>query len=509
MLPNITFNYGKGGLGRPLTGEDFVSGIMFVNSSLPSGFSSTENIKNVFSLAQAEELGINKLYSDETKSQWQLTVTTKASLGDYSTLKVNTIAGSVTLYENYAFVTGDTTTVTATAIAIVSQINAGTSTHGFSANNTAGVVTITTVAGQGVFLNTGTPYTLSNTGVIVATMGATPLTLGVYSKRAIEWYHISEFFRLQPKGELYIAYYSSYDATNVSLVRDFSNGRIRQIGVNHDFSTAFATGQVSALQTVANESQTLYKPLSIILNPEISTVASLSALVDITGLNSKNVSVILGQDGKGFGYKLWKSCGKTIGSLGAVLGAVAFSSVSESIAWVSKFNMSDGTELDTIMFGVNSAGTNVFYNNVADAQLTALNNYGYVFLRKLIGITGTYNTPPTTATLNSNDYHFIYSNRTIDKATRVVRTSLLPLLSSPITLNSDGTMTEPTIATFISDASVNLDQMVRDTELSAFSVTIDPAQNVLATNNVTVAIALLPIGVADFITVNIGFTTQI
>lgn len=508
MLPNITFNYGKGGLGRPLTGEDYISGLMFVNSSLPSGFSSTDRIKKVFSLAEAEDLGILNNYADETKSTATYLVTTKAAAADTITLTCATIEGTLTLINNYAFVTADASTVATTATAIAAQINAGTTTHGFTALASSATVTITAVAGQGVFLNAGTPYVVTVTGSIAGTLTQN-VVAGIASKRAIEWYHVSEFFRLQPKGVLYIAYYATYSASNVSLVRDYANGTIRQIGVNHDFSNAFSTSIVSGLQTIADESQTLYKPLSIIYNPEISGTATLSALSDLTGLASKNVSVVIGQDGVAYGYKLWKATAKSIGSLGAVLGAVAFSSVSESIAWVSKFNMSNGVELDTIMFGINAAGTNVFYNSVADSQLTALNNYGYLFLRKLIGITGTYNTPPTTATLASNDYHFIYSNRTIDKATRGVRTSLLPLLSSPIKLNSDGTLQDSTIAYFISQASINLDDMVRNSELSDFEVTIDTAQNVLATNNITVAVKLLPIGVADFITVNIGFTTQI
>lgn len=508
MLPNITFNYGKGGLGRPLTGEDFISGLMFVNSSLPSGFSSTDRIKKVFSLAEAEDLGIVNNYADETKSTATYLVTTKAAVADTMTLTCATIEGTVKLIDNYAFVTADAVSTSTTATAIAAQINAGTTTHGFTAIAATATVTITAVAGQGVFLNSGTPYVATTTGSIAGTLTQN-VVVGVASKRAVEWYHVSEFFRLQPKGVLYIAYYATYDAANVALVRDYANGTIRQIGVNHDFSTSFATSQVTALQTQAANSEALYKPLSIVYNPEISGTSSLSALSDLTGLASKNVSVILGQDGAGYGYKLWKATAKTIGSLGAVLGAVALSSVSESIAWVSKFNMSNGTELDTIMFGINAAGNNVFYNNVADSQLTSLNNYGYLFLRKLVGITGTYNTPPTTATLASSDYHFIYSNRTIDKATRGVRSSLLPLLSSPIQLNSNGTLQDTTIEYFISQASINLDTMVRNSELSDFAVSIDPTQNVLSTNNITVAVQLLPIGVADFITVNIGFTTSI
>lgn len=508
MLPNITFNYGQGGLGRPLTGEDFISGLMFVNSSLPSGFSSTDRIKKVFSLKEAQSLGINKDYSDETKSTASYLVTTKAAVADTITLTCATIEGTVKLINNYAFVTADAVSTASTAIAIAAEINAGTNTHGFTASVTSSTVTITAVAGQGLFLNSGTPYVLSITGSLVGTLTQNVIA-GVASKRAVEWYHVSEFFRLQPKGILYIAYYPTFSAANLPLVRDYASGTIRQIGVNHDFSTAFSTTQVSALQVVADDSQTLYKPLSIIYNPEISGTASLTALLDLTGLDSKNVSVSIGQDGIAYGYKLWKATAKSIGSLGAVLGAVAASSVSESIAWVGKFNMSDGIELDTLMFGINAAGSNSYYNNVADSVLTSLNNYGYVFLRKLIGITGTYNTPPTTATLNTNDYHFIYSNRTIDKATRGVRASLLPLLSSPIKLNSNGTLTNVTIEYFLSQASINLDNMVRNEELSDFSVSIDSTQNVLSTNDIIVAINLLPIGVADFITVNIGFTTQI
>jgi len=507
MLPNITFNYGKGGLGRPLTGEDFISGLVFVNSSLPSGFSSTDRIKKVFSLAEAQELGILNDYSDETKSDASITITTKAASGDFISLTCATIEGTVKLIDKYYFVTADFVSTDTTAQAITAAINAGTSVHGFTAQTFTSTVLITAVAGQGIFLNSGTPYTVTTVGAVDWTLVQNE-DLGIASKRAVEWYHVSEFFRLQPKGALYIAYYDTFDATNVALVRDYANGTIRQLGVNHDFSYNFSTSYITDLQTQADESQALYKPLSIIYNADISDYGLLSNLPDLTGLNCKNVSVVIGQDGKGYGYKLYKSIGYSIGSLGAVLGAVAFSSVSESIAWVGKFNMSNGTELDTIMFGINGS-TGVFYNNVPDSQLTSLNNYGYVFLRKLIGITGTYNTPPTTATLNSNDYHFIYSNRTIDKATRGVRASLLPLLSSPIKLNSDGTLTDSTIAYFISQADINLDTMVRDLELSDFEVTIDTTQNVLSTNNITVAVRLLPIGVADFITVNIGFTTSI
>lgn len=502
-LPNITFNYGQGGLGRALPGNDYISGLMFVNATLPSGFSSTSRIKKVFSLADAVALGIDNLYSDETKATATLSVTNKGAAGDVVTVIYTDYSGTAITLCEYTLVSADVATTTTAATAVTSAINALTNTHGFSATSASAVVTITTKAGEGIFPNSGTPYSYTSSGTFAATV-AQAVVSGVASKRIVEYYHVSEFFRLQPQGVLYIAYYASYDANNVALVRDFANGEIRQMGVFHNYSTAWATSQVTALQTQATNSQALYKPLSILYAPEFSATANISSLTDITGLASKNVSVIISQDGGGFGYKLWKTTGKTISDLGAKLGAVALSLVSESIAWVGKYNMSDGTELETVAFGNGQQ-----YTDIADSLLTTLNNYGYMFLRKLIGITGSYNTPPTTATLPSSDYHFVYSNRTIDKATRSVRTFLLPEVSRPITLNSNGTMTDAFIAYMEGQAGLGLDQMVRAGELSAFDVTIDPSQNVLSTNNITVAIKLLPVGVADFITINIGFTTNL
>ena len=502
-LPNITFNYGKGGLGRALFGEDFISGLMFTNSNLPSGFSSTARIVKLLSVSDAVTAGINNLYSDETQATSTYTVTNKGAIGDVVNAQYTDYAGNVITLASYSQVSADVATTTTSATRLANEINLLTNTHGFSATSSSAIVTITTKKGEGIYPNTGTPYSVSITGTVAITI-AQAVVSGVASKRSVEYYHVSEFFRLQPQGVLYVGYYDTYVASNIELMRDFASGKIRQIGVMNDLSTAFATSQITALQTSATASQTLYKPLSVLYAPEISGTSLLSSLSDLTGLNSKNVSVVISQDGAGKGYKLWKTTGKSISDLGAKLGAVALSSVNESIAWVGKFNMSDGAELDTVAFS-----NGVLYSVTSDTTLSNLNNYGYVFLRKLVGITGSYNTPATTSTLPSSDYHFVQSNRTIDKATRGVRANLLPDLSSPITLNSDGTLTDGTVAHFESQAGLSLAQMVRDGELSAYVVTVDPAQNVISNNTLTVAVKLLPIGVADFITVNIGFTTKL
>ena len=51
--------------------------------------------------------------------------------------------------------------------------------------------------------------------------------------------------------------------------------------------------------------------------------------------------------------------------------------------------------------------------------------------------------------------------------------------------------------------------MVQGGELSAVKIDIDPKQDVLETGKVVINIKLLPVGYANFIEVNIGFTTTV
>lgn len=57
-LNKLIYNVNTAGLGTPLSSNDHKSGIVYYNNTLPSGFGVSDRIKTVFSLAQAEALGI-------------------------------------------------------------------------------------------------------------------------------------------------------------------------------------------------------------------------------------------------------------------------------------------------------------------------------------------------------------------------------------------------------------------------------------------------------------------
>jgi hypothetical protein len=513
-LNDVTINKGQGGLGRPLEGTDYVSGLLFyTGATLPSGFTSNDRIKIVYSVSDAESLGITNTHLGATASTATIQNTTKCAVADTINIVVATINGNVTITQDtsgaagvYTFVTGDDTSKLTTVTAIAANINAGTLTHGFSAlASGTDLCTITAPTSQGVFLNTGTPYTVTVTGTIANTTTQSVVS-GVASDIDIIHYHISEFFRLQPKGKLYVSLQATADVGTFSKITDtqnFAEGEIKQLAI-YQKGSVFATSQCNAIQSVCTTLEGLHKPVQVILAAEISGTAAISGLTsNLHALSDPNVSVTIGQDGAATGYTLFKATGKSITNVGEMLGAVALSKVSESIAWLGKFQVAT-TELDTVAF---ANGQN--FKDISDNQVTALDTLGYCFLRKVTDLTGTYHNRPYTCVALTSDYCFIHPNRTIYKAVKNLRATILPAVGSPIKVNADGTLSIDVINYFKSLGEQALDTLLRNAELSNYAVIIDSSQDVLSTGILEITAELQPIGTADFISVNVGFVLSI
>lgn len=511
-LNNITFVLGQGGLGRPLPGEDYVSGLLFYtpDASLPSGFPTTARVKQLFSVGDAEAAGIKDDYADGTAATSTNTITAIGANGSTVELIIPEPDGSRSLGV-YTKTAGETD-VDDVAAALAAMVNAGTADHGYTATADgvpAGEFVITAPKRMGTFLNTKLPtFTeVPSNSTFAVTVAA--FTGGVASKQAIWHYHISEFFRIQPQGNLYVGFYDvpgTYNYNEVTTMQSFANGRIRQIGVYKD-GTAFAPADLTALDLVCKSNISNHKELIGILGADISATVDLSTLADLRTLTANNAAICIAQDGAALGAFLYKTTGKSITALGAMLGAAALAKVSESIAWVEKFNMSNGTELDVIGFANGQLYKDLTAIN--ENLVTLLQNYCYTFLRSFVGVSGSYWNDNKTAISNTSDYSSIRMNRTIQKAQRVTYISLVPALSSPTDLNADGTLQDTTIAYFESLAEKGLQQMQRDAEISAFTVAINPAQNILQTDKLIVTISIVPKGVAANIQVNIGFNVSI
>ncbi|MBF2708779.1 DUF2586 family protein [Flavobacterium soyangense] len=349
----------------------------------------------------------------------------------------------------------------------------------------------------------------------LATMGITAVSHPVIH------YHVSEYFRVNPGSKLYIVSKLLNDGqfNDVKQLQQFAEGKIRQIGVV-DLLTVFATIVTAseALNSRLNELAIANMPCSGVISFHNITNANLLALPNLRVLSCERLSVCIGQDGSGRGNYVSGIFGKKVGIVGATMGAISKAKVHESIGWVEKQNLVTGTyaksltddlvvarELDVVKF---IDGTLV--SDFTPAQIQAINDKGYLFPMKHIGYTGTFFNDSYTATAVDSDFMTIENNRAIDKAQRGVYVKLLPKISGPIYIDpATGLISEDSIASLEAIASIALEQMERDGEVSGFKVFINPDQDVLASSKITVTLKVVPVGVLREIVVNIGFAKQV
>lgn len=344
-------------------------------------------------------------------------------------------------------------------------------------------------------------------------------------------YHVSEFFRMNPNGTLYVGVAiegTNIPASYITDIQNFTDGKIRQVGI-----ITPTLANLADYQTEAGSLESNHKPLSIVVTPtgksytvtgtaassagtdgkyyntvtiEASAVNDLKVATLTQATNTKvaggraNVSVLIGTDlDKTLGAKLGTY--KSYGCIGTCLGAISKAAVNECIAWVQKFPL--GLAKPGLISGE-------AINTISEANQNDLNANHLIFARLHVGITDCYFNDSWTLDLDTSDYCYIERVRTIDKACRGVRANLLPYLNAPLRVDAEtGKLDEPTLAFLQTTAGAALKEMEKADELSGYMVEIDPDQNVIATSTLNVVIKQVPTGVMRNVAIKIGFTTSI
>jgi len=321
-------------------------------------------------------------------------------------------------------------------------------------------------------------------------------------------YHISEFFRINPGATVYVGIFTPpvspdvYTYSEIETMQRFTNGKLRQVGVY--LTEPFDDDMVVLINGVCGGLDDEHMPLSVLLAADFHSVTNLSILVPLRALASEKVTVVFGQDGDNEGAALYTELNKSITCLGAALGTVSLAAVHENIGWVQKFRVNE-VELDVPAF---ANGTLV--RDCDPSLINLINTNGYVFLVKHIGLSGTYFNDAHTCAPITSDYAYLENNRTMDKAIRGVRTYALPQLNGPVKVDPTSGKLDITTVKYIEDmCNQPLVQMARDGELSGYKVVIDPDQDVLATSELAIAIANVPLGVSRMVRIKIGFVKKV
>lgn len=325
-------------------------------------------------------------------------------------------------------------------------------------------------------------------------------TLGITENYDINgqsaYYQIQQFFRINPSGDLYVMLVDAATyAETVQKAMDMqekANGNIRQMAIICSKATTFAQTKtaVNAAQEQADLAYVDYMPFEIILEGKGFNTATEATSPSLVGTGS-NVSVVIAMDvEKAVKYT-------NTAAVGLALGALSKAKVSENIAWIEKFNLTgNGFAKPGFVGGkeIKSLG-----------DLRTLNEKRYIFTQTHTGLAGVYFNDSHTCTAGTSDFAYIENNRTVNKATRLLRTALLPKLASPVLVDIDGKLPQSVSKSFEDLCRNALEGMVANQEVSSFDVYVDPKQNILATSELKVKAEITPVGTARKIMVDLGF----
>lgn len=313
-------------------------------------------------------------------------------------------------------------------------------------------------------------------------------------------YQLSEVFRINEGIELYVML-GTGDVTDILLLQQYAEGRIRQVGV----WTGAELTDVTAWHKIGKQcDEVLNAPLSIIVAP---TVSSLTALKPYkTEMDTAyRVSVCICQDGAGVAQSLHEDSarpsGACVSAIGTVLGLVSLAAVHQSISWVKEFPT--GVSCPAFADGT-------LRRNVSADLLDALDEGRYIFYVTYAGRSGSYINDSHTMEPMVSDYAMIENVRTMDKAVRGIRAALIPELGSSVYVDSEKGTLQPYCVTHLeTTAQRTLEEMEKAGELSGYKVAIDPQQDVLSTGTIEVVIKQVAVGVLRKISVKIGFSKTV
>ena len=341
---------------------------------------------------------------------------------------------------------------------------------------------------------------LKEAGIVWKEKGTGSLTPTETAKNAL-YYHISEFFRMNAEGTLYVmikAGDTAAAAADVTTLQNYADGRIRQCGV---FDSTLVT--VASLQTALTALEADHKPMSVVVTyngKPSGTATVLSSLTSLATAGQCNVSVLIGCDGDATLAGNLDTYAN-YGCIGACIGAISKAAVNECIAWVQKFPL--GLKAPAFFNGQ-------LVKNIETTDLNSLNDKRYIFVRTHVGDADNYFNDSHTCDLATSDYAYIENVRTIDKACRGVRANLLPYLNSPLKVDAEtGKLDAPMVAFLETTAGKAVEDMEKAGELSGYKAEIDPDQNVISTSQVEVIIKNVPTGTMRKVNVKIGFTTSL
>lgn len=269
----------------------------------------------------------------------------------------------------------------------------------------------------------------------------------------------------------------------LGLLKKSGAGETITFGLDEDVSLA-----VVKAQALAEDYANRYYPVRILLsgNKFSGVVADLK---DYTATTYNKVGILLAN-----------TDGSKEAAIGMALGRLASIPTQRKISRVK----------DGAIEPFNAYFTNGADVSTLDTAWDAIDNKGYIFLRSFSNRSGFYFTSDRTLTGATDDFNSLARGLVMDEAVLIAYEVLVEELSDEIPVTASGTIHPAILKGWQNAIEKQIKgKMVDLKKLSGAKAYIDENQTVLTTGNMIVELQLLPVGYSDFITVNIGFTTNL
>ena len=140
----------------------------------------------------------------------------------------------------------------------------------------------------------------------------------------------------------------------------------------------------------------------------------------------------------------------------------------------------------------------------------AIDEKRYTFFRNFSNRSGYFFTGDKTLTSSADDFSTLAPGFVMDEAVLIAYDALVEELSDEVPVDANGKIHPAIIKAWQGTIETSISsQMVATGKISGISAFIDENQSVLQTDKIEVSIKILPVGYADYIEVNIGFTTNL
>ena len=344
--------------------------------------------------------------------------------------------------------------------------------------------------------------------------------------------HIREFFRMAGEGrELYLMLVPQ-DTTMVAICEDTlevfakrllieAKGSIRQIAiaVNPEQDTTHLNGlpedvynSLAMAQGLAKWAYDRHMPCQVLLEgyDYASPASSVADLRNLLNVKAPKVSLIIGQD--------WAYADKLVGNaqkmadVGTALGTLAIARINQNIGENESFDLTSAILKAWLIPGLSSHQKNVDVYS----DLQTLENKGYIFGVTYTGLSGVrWNGDHTCTEIirdvegNVNEHTIAYG-RTLDKATRLLRTALLPKIKTTHPVNpKTGLLPIGVIKNFEGIGNTVLGGMVNRKEITNGVTIVDPNSDLVVEKILRVKFRIVPYGTIEGIDGTVNLKTNL